>query len=420
MKAPRRIALVSALALMPLAAASQSVVDPNLEIEALRTSGTLNAPTGFVFLEPNKFLVTEKNTGIVQIMEDGVVTGNALDLNVSNNSERGLLSIELDPEFSTNNLVYLFYSARSTSGDGSGSILANRVSRFTWNGTNLVSEQILIDLPGTPGPNHDGGIIRFGPPSAAPADKKLFIIIGDLNRFNQTQNYSTGAAADDTGVVVRINRDGSVPTDGPFAGVSGATDAHRRMYAYGIRNSFGMDFDPLSDRLWDTENGAGSYDEINLIEPGFNSGWRHIMGPLASGVFEGAPSLIQFDGIGTYADPAYSWQSVVAPTALHFFTGTGLGPGYQHDMFVGANNNGRLYRFQLNGQRDALVLTGVLADRVANTGDDQSQTFFGQGFGVVTDIDTGPDGNLYVLSLNLGQIYRIKGPLSEVTSWSIY
>src|SRR5690606_26378398 len=138
------------------------------------TSGTLSAPTGFVFLTPTKFLVTEKNTGIVKIMEDGVVTGEALDLDVSNNSERGLLSIELDPEFSTNNLVYLYYSARSISGDGSGNILANRVSRFTWNGTNLVSEQILVDLPGTPGPNHDGGIIRFGPPSAAPADKKLF------------------------------------------------------------------------------------------------------------------------------------------------------------------------------------------------------------------------------------------------------
>ena len=123
----------------------------------------------------------------------------------------------------------------------------------------------------TPGPNHDGGVITFGP------DGKLSVVIGDLNRNGQLQNFPSGAP-DDTSVILRLNEDGSIPPDNPFAAEGGKL---AKYYAYGIRNSFGLAFDPVTDSLWLTENGTASFDEINVVDPGFNSGWAQLMGPTA-------------------------------------------------------------------------------------------------------------------------------------------
>ena len=107
--------------------------------------------------------------------------------------------------------------------------------------------------------------MTFGP------DGKLYIVIGELNRNGQLQNISGGTAPDNTGVIFRINDDGSTPSDNPFFSQGGNL---AKYYAYGIRNSFGLVFDPLTGELWDTENGPANYDEINLVQPGFNSGWE--------------------------------------------------------------------------------------------------------------------------------------------------
>ena len=117
------------------------------------------------------------------------------------------------------------------------------------------------------GPNHNGGPIAFGP------DGKLYGITGDLNRNEAEQNYQAQANnSSQVGGIYRLNDDGTVPGDNPFSGHSNA-DFHR-WFAYGIRNSFGLTFDPATGNLWDTENGPGSYDEVNLVAPGFNSGWE--------------------------------------------------------------------------------------------------------------------------------------------------
>jgi len=116
-----------------------------------------------------------------------------------------------------------------------------------------------------PGPNHDGGVITFGP------DGKLSVVIGDLNLNGQLQNFLAGLPPDDTSVVLRLNDDGSTPGDNPFFSQGGNVADY---YAYSIRNSFGMVFDPLTGRLWMTENSPDAFDEINMVEPGFNSGWR--------------------------------------------------------------------------------------------------------------------------------------------------
>jgi glucose/arabinose dehydrogenase len=289
----------------------------------------------------------------------------------------------------------------------------------------LTFSSTVITLPASPGPNHDGGVIVFGPPGAAPADQKLYIVIGDLNRNNQFENYTAGSAPDDSGCILRINADGTTPSGGdagPFYSVPGANASLQRTYAYGVRNSFGMGFDPVTDTLWNTENGPSQYDEVNRVDPAFNSGWEYVMGPNSRSFFPGAPSLVQFGGLGTYHDPQFSWNSTVAPTAIHFLTAGGLGSSYVNDCFVADNNNGNLYHFDLNPGRTDFVLTGNLADLVFDPGDDSAQIVLGQGFGAITDLDTGPDGNLYVTSIGASEIYRIRNPSASIpmSEWMMY
>jgi glucose/arabinose dehydrogenase len=181
-------------------------------------------------------------------------------------------------------------------------------------------------------------------------------------------------------------------------------------YAYGMRQSFGMEFDPVTGNLWDTENGPDQYDELNLVEPGFNSGWRDV-----SGLAERASDLnieedlVDFDGKGKYSDPEFTWQQTVAPTGLDFLDSSALGAAYQNDLFVGDYNNGNLYHFDLNENRTQLVLGGSLADRSLDPGDEVGDTLFGTGFGGITDVKVGPDGYLYVLTFQdeNGSIFRI-------------
>ena len=177
-----------------------------------------------------------------------------------------------------------------------------------------------------------------------------------------------------------------------------------------------MDFDPVTGKLWDTENGPNYGDEINLIEPGFNSGWAQIQGiwtPKGEIENENAgplnlhPNLVDFGGKGKYRAPEFIWFQTVAPTALKFLNSTKLGKQYQNDMFVGDYNNGNLYHFKLNQNRTGLVLGNTLADKIANTPEEAKPVIFGSGFdGGITDLQVGPDGYLYVLTFS-GAIYRI-------------
>src|SRR5262249_800099 len=149
----------------------------------------------------------------------------------------------------------------------------------------------------------------------------------------------------------------------------------------GIRNSFGMDFDPVTGKLWDTENGPNYGDEINVVEPGFNSGWVKVQGiqhPMEDGNPGDIPlvphGLEDFGGKGKYRAPEFIWNitvnpfdHAVGPTALKFLNSDKLGKQYRNDMFVGDVKNGDLYHFRLNQNRTGLVLNGSLADNIANS-----------------------------------------------------
>jgi aldose sugar dehydrogenase len=200
-------------------------------------------------------------------------------------------------------------------------------------------------------------------------------------------------------------------------------------YAYGIRNSFGIDFDPVTGRLWDTEIGPNGRDEINIVEPAFNSGWRKIQG--IADPQSGISGLVKFPGLsgrqfsiiglieelsyrilglgGKYSDPELVWQDPFIPTAIEFLDSKLLGGKYQNDIFVGSFNYGRIVHFHLNEQRDALYLRGPLEDKIEHNPQGYIPSVFGKNFGRIVDLETGPDGYLYVLSLTAddGKIFRI-------------
>jgi len=482
------------LALHPVdARAQEALLDPSLSVSAV--VGGLSQPIAMAFIGPDDILVTEKASGQVKRVTGGVVVGAVLDLAVNSNSERGLLGIALHPGFPSTPYVYLYNTESTTGADTNAAanvpLLGNRVDRFVWNGTTLTFDRNIIKLrafqndrnnvadPTLPvlRGNHNGGVLRFGP------DGKLYVIIGDNGRRGWMQNIveglitnTSGQIADDefggpepddahlSGVILRLNDDGSTPRDNPFF-VSGAQIGRRvggavgaavganlqRVFGYGVRNSFGMTFDPKKGDLWTTENGGRAFDEINRVERGFNGGWVQVMGPLhrveeykaievAAGVGANGPNGLQqlrfpaesiadehnrarqamVDLPGSHLrDPEFSWKQVVPPAGLGFVDGDGLGAQYDGDLIVGSavfrpSNPGQLYRFRLNGGRTKFEFDDErLKDKVAdNTGRDDWQTegeeiLFGTNFGIVTDIQTGPDGALYLVSPSAGSIRRI-------------
>jgi glucose/arabinose dehydrogenase len=382
-------------------AAGQTVRDGGFQVRGWVDG--LDSPTGIAFTgEGDEAFIIQKEDGRVKLMRNREIVDTVLNLNVANASEQGLLGIALHPNYASNKYVYLYRTAADSDG---GAAIDNRIERYKYNGDRLVFDRNIRTLTAVPGPNHDGGKLMFGP------DRKLYAVIGDVNRDGKTQNYEDSNSIESAGVILRLNASGSSPTDNPFYDKNnvGLNAALNDIYAYGIRNSFGIAFDRKSKTLWDTENGPGEFDEINRVRPGFNSGWEDIMGPTGRNGGE-TGDLVDLGPKAHYANPRFSWLDTVAPTDLHFNTSTRLGAEYRDDLFVGDANTGALYHFDLTTDRKSLLLTGGLADKVADNGgdihDEQDEIIFGEGFGTITDIITGP-GGMFVLTID-GSLYRIR------------
>lgn len=405
---PNRIFIALACAFSVVPAAAQTVSDPNLVVTPYLTG--LSEPTGMVFSGAGDGFVIEKATGQVKRFEAGVLSAApVLDLAVNASSERGLLGIALDPDFANNGYTYLYYSSNDQAGSGDGgNWVDNRVVRYQWDGSTLVGTGLSRTFGAASdgqanGPNHDGGPLVFGP------DGKLYGATGDLNRSAIEQNSSTTVNAN-VGGLYRLNTDLTPGTGNPFSG------AQAPFYAYGVRNSFGIAFDPVTGNLWDTENGPGSYDEINLVASGFNSGWTRIMGPDSRDP-QGTGDLVNLvANTSTYSDPEFSFLTPIGITSLQFLHGSSWGAAYDDAVIVGDNNTGRLFLFRLNATRTGFVLSGDLADLVADTTTERNSLSFGTDFSVVTGLQQGADGALYVVALGNGAIYRI-APVPEPTTW---
>ena len=444
-----------------------SMIDPNLSVKTV-VSG-LSQPTSLAFIGNNDFFIFEKNTGKVQRVTNGIVQSPPpLDLAVNSGSERGGLGIALHPNFAFNGYVYLYWTESSTGVDSTNlaevPTLGNRVDRYVWNGATLSFDRNLIKLRAFQADanqqlrgNHNGGVLRFGP------DGKLYILMGDNGRRGYLQNNQFGPVPDDqfggpepdnnhlTGFILRLNDDGSTPTDNPFFNAAttltgeAATNV-KKLYAYGVRNGFGLGFDPYSGNLWDQENGDDTFDEMNRVTAGSNNGWIQMMGPnsrvaqfkqiessygsgdlqqlrwsptlIANTPAAALASLYMLPG-AHYNDPEFSWKYAIPASPLGFIQGRGLGPQFEGDMFVGAARTflvgGFLFRFKLTPDRQHFLFSDPrLNDLVADNDDkfdikESESLLIGRDFGIATDIQTGPNGNLFVVSNSNGAVYEISG-----------
>jgi aldose sugar dehydrogenase len=370
-----------------------AVINPNLKIETVTTGLVL--PTTMAFVGPDDMLVLEKNKGTVQRIVNGQMLDRPLlQVNVSSEVERGMLGIAVSKDNQTGKpLVFLYF----TESEG-GEPIASRLYRYELLNDTLVNPILLLDLPAVPGPRHNSGNIIIGP------DNNLYVSVGDLDgHITMAQNVKGGGWPDGSSAILRITQDGQALE----GGVLGGNGIIKKYYAYGIRNSFGMDFDPVTNMVWDTENGPSYGDEINLIEPGFNSGWLEVQG-MAPVDFNYSGDLVNFEGKGNYSDPEFVWTDTVGPTAIKFLHSDRLGKQYENDVFVSDITQGNIYHFDLDINRTQLVLEGALADRVSNNNTENEDIIFGEGFGGISDLEVGPyDGYLYIVSLGHGSIYRI-------------
>jgi len=381
-----------------------TVNDNKLKVEMVFKG--LQFPTSMEFLGPDDLLVTEKNNGTVQRITNWKMQPDpVLDVNVATRAERGMLGIAIaknQPENTKGHNstdVFLYYTRSSGTNDTNGArgekSGGNALYRYQLVDSKLSNPHLLLDLSPRKHPSHNGGAIIIG------KDKNLYIPVGDGDGdTTEAQNFIRGGPPNGTGGILTMSQDGS-----SVQNIIGNSGILSKYYAYGVRNSFGLDFDPLSGKLWDTENGNKSGDEINLVQPGFNSGWRMIQGKAPPDF--NYSQLVNFDGKGKYSDPEFSWTETVGPTKIKFLNSDKLGKSYENDMLVSDIKNGRIYHFDLNDRRDSLVLSGNLTDKVADTDKELNDLIFCSGFGGITDMDVGLDGYLYVLSFGNGAIYKI-------------
>jgi hypothetical protein len=263
-----------------------------------------------------------------------------------------------------------------------------------------------------------------------------------------------------SGVILRLNPDGTTPTDNPFFTAGAAMNSPvgeniKKIFAYGMRNGFGMDFDPVSGALWEQENGDDTFSELNRVDPGFNSGWVQIMGPperinqykevetslgndpclgtpyfglqqlrwspelIADSPREALSRLFVLPG-SHYSEPEFNWKFEVSPGGIGFVRGRGLGPQYEGDLFMGGARpfleGGHLFHFDLTGNRRKISVDDPrLEDRVADNLckfdlTESESLLIGRNFGTLTDIVSGPNGNLFLVSIDKGSVFEIFRP----------
>ena len=431
------------------------VLDSDFKIEEF-VSG-LFVPVNMEFVGED-LLILEKNSGTVRHIKDNVLLDSAvLDVEVSNYGEHGLLGIT-----SVENNVFLFFTEAYHDG---GRALENRVYQYSWDGTNLVNPVLLKTIPGfereyvggemvsdlsgnvfvVTGENYKIGLLQNTPQnesyrhfsSVASAEEKskrtishsfghllscskvsfqqyttnpfgwqseqpdlsenppetnLFNILGNLNsclRQFYYENFSNGHWKD-TSTIIQIQPEGEY-------------------VAIGIRNSFGLAVDPQTGFMWDTENGPDVFDEINLIDEKFNSGWAKIQGPSNGKSLPTIPEYSEY----IYSEPEFSWEIPVGVTAIEFPNSNDFRK-YDDFLFVADTNKGIIYKFKLDETRTKFIFESPhLQDLVLNMLPDSSgnepmdEIIFAKNLGLISDMKFGPDGALYVISLMEGKIYKI-------------
>jgi glucose/arabinose dehydrogenase len=316
-------------------------------------------PVSMVFTPDGRMLFSEVTEGTVRVAERRGDQATLLPepfarLEIAKGGESGTLGVALDPDYQHNRWVYLYYSEPDPARKDRRP-LSNRIVRFTdvnnvGTDMTVIYDNIAMSREG----RHNGGRLLFGP------DGKLYVTVGNAEDKTNSQNLENP-----NGKVLRLNPDGSIPSDNPFPGSP--------IFAYGFRNMFGIAFHPTTKQVYVTENSGDSHDEINLVRAGANYGFPY------------------FEGVGNdsrFVDPMWeSGSRTIGPTGMTFYSGDQL-PQFRGDLFWCAFNTGTMTRMRLGGPD---------FDQVIGAEDVVPGCFL--------DVVNGPDGALYYSSVS--QILRL-------------
>jgi glucose/arabinose dehydrogenase len=343
--------------LIPLGGSADA--GPTLSVDPVKTG--LNGPSAFTFAPDGRIWYLERGTGRIVVLDpsDGSESRFFRIPGVNGSGERGALGIALHPNWPTRRSVFV-YVTRS-----SGGSLRNQIVRVTKSGGDT-RMKVLLSTPASASPYHNGGRILIGP------GNKLFVIIGDGHDPSNAQDRTNNLR----GKILRLDLDGTAASNNPFG----------RIWAYGIRNSFGLAFDPQTDRLWDLQNGPGCNDEINRIVRGGNYAW----GPNQSCGSRPAPRDTNRDGPSPRRLPEHFFSTPLGISGGAFCQSCGLRPSDEGKVFFGCVNDGEIRIATLDVDRK--TITGVVS--VLPTPN-----------GAVHSMEVAPNGTIY-FSDHAG-IYRI-------------
>lgn len=352
-------ALVAATVALPARAA---VLQTRLyRVESTVVAEGLDHPWSLAFLPDGSMLVTERAGRLRRLDAQGRLDPAPIRgvPTVVAEGQGGLFDVVLHPDFARNRLLYLSYAG------GKRGASSTEVVRARLQGQALVDSRVIFrQHPRSATTHHYGGRLAFG------LDGRLYLGLGD--RGHDARRAQT--RADHAGSVIRLNADGTLPPDNPWAGQAGWK---AEKYTLGHRNIQGLAVHPVSGALWAHEHGPQGGDEINLIRPGRNYGWPVI----TYGRTYGAGLPI---GEGTakagMEQPALKWVPSIAPSGLTFYQGTRF-PRWQGQMLVGALKDAMVVRVRLENGRAV-----------------EEERLFQGAFGRIRDVRTGPDGSVYLLT----------------------
>jgi glucose/arabinose dehydrogenase len=355
-RAMRRALTFTAGLLVAFAIAAPAAAD----VGAREVAGGLDQPVAFTFGPDRQLWYVEKGTGEIRVIDLATGDDRLFETvgGVNGEGERGMLGIALHPRYPDRPFVYV-YATRSESGS-----LRNQILRYEDRNGSGANQRTIFSSPASSSPYHNGGRILFGP------DGMLYAVVGEGHDPANAQDLTDN----ERGKVLRMTPSGGVPGTNPF---------DDRIWAFGIRNSFGFAFDPRTGELWQTENGPACNDEANVIVEGGNYGW----GPSATCTGT-SPGNTNQDGPDPTL-PATFYEDAIGITGIAFCDGCGLGRRSEGAAFHGAVNDGRVTRMILNRRRDDVERRTIVYDHPQGT----------------LSFEVGPRGRIYFSDFD--GIYRL-------------
>jgi glucose/arabinose dehydrogenase len=354
--------VVLVICALGLPSAPRAATVPAGFTETIVASG-LASPTAMEFAPDGRLFVTEQG-GRLRVIKNGVLLPAPFaTLTVNASGERGLLGVTFDPNFATNNFVYVYYTATTPN-------VHNRISRFTANGDVAVagSEVVILDLnPLSSATNHNGGAIHFG------EDGKLYVAVGDNANGGNAQSLTNLL-----GKMLRLNPDGSIPTDNPFFGQ--ATGVNRAIWALGLRNPFTFSIESITGRMLINDVGQNTWEEINEGVVGSNYGWPDTEGPTGNVLFR-SPVYAYQHGAGTPTGCAITGGAFYNPLGTFQFPSS-----YDGDYFFADYCGGWIYRLETSSFTATQFATGISAPVDLKVSDDGALYYLARGGGVVAKI----------------------------------